>query len=320
MSGSSAAASRRDIASCAYLGPRGTFTEVAAHNLLDAGITLTPVTSVTHAFERVRAGEVDSALVPIENSVEGSVSTTLDELAQGEPLVIIDEVAIPVSFSLVAPAGRTLTQIRTVATHPHAEAQCREWLATHLPGVTVIPATSTAAAAAALVDDRAPWDAAISAPAAADAYGLETLAANLGDNPDAATRFILVSRPGSTPAPTGADKTTLVLYMRENHPGALLEILTEFAVRGVDLTRIESRPTRRALGDYFFSIDCEGHIADTRVGEALMGLHRVCADVRFLGSYPRHDGIAARERYGTTESDFTSARQWLADLRQTHQH
>ena len=319
MSGSPASAVQRTLASCAFLGPRGTFTEIAAHSLLEASVALAPVASVTHAFDAVRSGRVDSALVPIENSVEGSVSTTLDELAQGEPLVIVDEIAIPVSFSVVAPQGRDMSQVRTIATHPHAEAQCRGWLAAHLPSVTVIPATSTAAAAAALAHEGAPWDAAISAPAAADAYGLATLATDVGDNPDAATRFILVARPGATPAPTGADKTTLVLYMRENHPGALLEILTEFAVRGVDLTRIESRPTRRALGDYFFSIDCEGHIADTRVGEALMGLHRVCADVRFLGSYPRHDGVAARERYGTTEGDFTSAREWLAHLRQTHQ-
>ena len=318
MSGSTTATSRPGITSCAYLGPRGTFTEVAAQGLMNAAVALTPVASVTQAFDQVRRGLIDSAVVPIENSVEGSVSTTLDELAQGEPLVIIDEIAIPVAFDVVARPGTSLADVRTIATHPHAEAQCRGWLSAHLPGVTVIPATSTAAAAAAMAEGTATWDAAVSAPAAAAAYGLDILANNVGDNPEAATRFILVARPGSTPAATGADKTTLVLYMRENHPGALLEILTEFAVRGVDLTRIESRPTRRALGDYFFSVDCEGHITDTRVGEALMGLHRVCADVRFLGSYPRHDGVAPRERYGTTETDFMSARAWLDELRRTH--
>jgi prephenate dehydratase len=117
------------------------------------------------------------------------------------------------------------------------------------------------------------------------------------------------------PPPTGADKSTLFLYMREDHPGALLEILTEFAVRGVNLTRIESRPTRKALGDYYFSVDCEGHVADARVGEALAGLHRVCAQVRFLGSYPRHDGKAPLVRRGVTDADFAEAQTWLSSVR-----
>ena len=139
---------------------------------------------------------------------------------------------------------------------------------------------------------RATYDAALAPSIAAEVYGLEVLADDVADNDEAWTRFVLISRPGAVPAPTGADKSTLFLYMREDHPGALLEILTEFSVRGVNLTRIESRPTRKALGDYYFSVDCEGHVADARVGEALAGLHRICAQVRFLGSYPRHDGKA----------------------------
>ena len=114
---------------------------------------------------------------------------------------------------------------------------------------------------------------------------------------------------------TGADKTTLFLYMREDHPGALLEILTEFSVRGVNLTRIESRPTRKALGDYYFSVDCEGHVEDSRVGEALTGLHRVCASVRFLGSYPRHDGKAPLVPPGVTYADYAQAQAWLSSVR-----
>ena len=129
------------------------------------------------------------------------------------------------------------------------------------------------------------------------------------------TRFVLVSRPGRPSAPTGRDKTSLVLFMRENHPGALLEILDQLATRGVDLTRIESRPTGHALGDYCFSVDAEGHIEDRRLGEALMGLRRICADVRFLGSYERHDGKAATIRPGTTDEEFNRATAWLARLR-----
>jgi prephenate dehydratase len=150
---------------------------------------------------------------------------------------------------------------------------------------------------------------------AADHYRLATLASGIGDNPDALTRFVLVSRPGPPPPPTGRDKTSIVAFMRQDHPGALLEILDQLTMRGVNMTRIESRPTGAALGNYCFSLDCEGHVADARVGEALMGLRRVCADVRFLGSYERHDGVAPDIREGTTDREFQDAAVWLARLR-----
>ncbi len=129
------------------------------------------------------------------------------------------------------------------------------------------------------------------------------------------TRFVLVGPPGTPPLPTGIDKTSLVAYIHDDHPGALLEILTEFAVRGVNLTRIESRPTGDRLGDYHFSIDCEGHVDDARVGEVLVGLRRVCADVRFLGSYARADGVAPTVPRGTSDADFRDAQAWLARVR-----
>jgi prephenate dehydratase len=192
-------------------------------------------------------------------------------------------------------------------------------VATHLPHAETVHATSTAAAAAALGDSsgdqQAPWEAAISAPLAAEHYRLSVLADGIGDNPDAETRFVLVSRPGVPAPPTGADKTSLVAFIRDDHPGALLELLEEFQLRGVNLTRIESRPTGVGLGRYCFSIDAEGHIEDSRVGEAMMGLRRSCADVRFLGSYPRVDGVKALVRDGTTDRDFTDAAAWLARLR-----
>jgi len=177
-----------------------------------------------------------------------------------------------------------------------------------------MPALSTAAAAADLADPACSYQAAVAQAIAAEAYGLQILADDIGDIPDATTRFVLVRRPGALPAPTGADKTTLSLYIHQDQPGALLAILTEFAVRGVNMNRIESRPTRRALGDYYFSVDIEGHVQDARVAEALMGLHRVCLDVRFLGSYPRHDGRAPHLRRGVTDADFAEAQQWLGDL------
>jgi prephenate dehydratase len=298
----------------AYLGPRGSFSE-AALRLASPGEEHVAATSVQAALAMTRSGQVDAALVPLENSVEGSVTVTLDELAYGQRLVITDEVVLPVRFALLAPHGLTLSDIGRIATHPHGQAQVRGWLAHHLPDATVIPALSTAAAAASLNEEPRPFDAAIAQSLAAEIYGLNVLADNIGDTEEATTRFVLVRLPGQLPKPTGSDKTTLSLFMRQDQPGALLAILTEFAVRGVNLTRIESRPTKKALGDYYFSIDIEGHVDDARVSEALTGLHRVCLDVRFLGSYPRHDRKAPVLRDGVTDGDFVEAKNWLQQLK-----
>lgn len=301
--------------SIAYLGPRGSFAEVAVLSLPEAASAdLVPAQSVLAALDAVRSGDTDKALVPIENSVEGSVSVTLDELAGGQRLVIVDEVVIPVAFSLVARPGTTLESIRRIATHPHAHAQVRGWLKTNLPGVTVVPAMSTSAAAQALNEDSVGFDAAVAQRRAADVYGLAVLADDIQDTDEATTRFVVVQKPGVLPALTGADKTTLSLFMHLDQPGALLAILNEFAVRGINLTRIESRPTRKAMGDYFFSVDLEGHVLDARVREALMGLHRVCLEVRFLGSYARHDGREPVLRAGVRDADFDEARDWLRTL------
>ncbi len=300
----------------AYLGPAGTFTEAALRAIpAAAGAATVPTADVTAALEAVRRGEVSGAVVPLENSVEGVVPTTVDDLTFGPPLVIAAEVALAVRFGLLVRPGTERARIARVASHPHALAQCRRWIAEQLPGVEVVAVDSTAAAARAVRDQPQDYDAAIAAPVAAEAYGLQVLVEGIGDNEEAWTRFVLARRPGPVGAASGADKTTLSLFMREDHPGALLEILTEFAVRGVNLTRIESRPTKRALGDYYFSIDCEGHLRDARVGETLEGLHRVCADVRFLGSYPRHDGRAPLLRRGVTDADFAQARAWLDRIR-----
>ena len=300
----------------AFLGPEGTFTEQALRTLPAAATAqLQPFATVTVALDAVRAGEADGAVVPIENSVEGSVPVTLDELATGEPLMITREMTVPVAFSLLARPGTQADAVRRVATHPHAAAQTRRWCALHLPQAEVVHTTSTAHAAFMLTQPDAPWQAAISAPVAADHYRLATLATGIGDNADALTRFVLVSRPGPPPPTTGRDKTSIVAFMREDHPGALLEILEQLTMRGVNMTRIESRPTGAALGNYCFSLDVEGHVEDARVGEALMGLRRVCADVRFLGSYERHDGVSPVIRPGTSDREFADATAWLARLR-----
>jgi prephenate dehydratase len=277
-----------------------------------------PFASVDAALAALRAGDLDAAMVPIENSVEGGVSATLDALASGDPLVVVAEEVVPITFVLAVPAGTSLADIRTVSTHPHAWAQVRSWMGAHLPQVQYLPGASTAAAAAGLAGpagESAPYQGAVCAPVAADNHGLTVLHENIGDNSGAVTRFVLVARPGQLPAPTGADKTSVVLFQREDRPGGLLELLEQFAVRGINLTRIESRPNGGRLGDYCFSIDCEGHVHDERVGETLMGLQRVCAQVRFLGSYPRADGVEAQVLRGTGDPDFIEARAWLTSLR-----
>ena len=297
-----------------YLGPAGTFTEAALRSVPAAGrADLLPYATVPAALDAVRSGEVDGAMVPLENSIEGSVATTLDELAGGEPLQVTREVLLPVSFSLLGRSGTAREDVRVVATHPHAEAQCRRWLRDVLPDAEVVLAPSTADAARSVAEGR--YDAAVAAPIAAEHYGLQVLASDVQDNEGAVTRFVLVSRPGAQGPPTGADRTTLFAFIAEDHAGALLSLLTEFAVRGVNLTRIESRPSGAKLGEYFFSIDCDGHVAEARVGEALAALHRTCVEVRVLGSYPRADGRPADVPQGAADADFRAASAWLERLR-----
>jgi prephenate dehydratase len=300
----------------AYLGPEGTFAETALRGLSESrDADLVPVETVADAFAAVRDGSVSGAVVPFENSVEGSVTGTLDEFISGSPLHIAREMLVPVRLSLLALPGTDLGSIRVVASHPHATAQCRHWLRAHLPEARIHAAPSTAEAAAAVAGGAEGAEAAIASPAAAGRYGLAELAADIGDHHHAVTRFVLAVTPRPLPRPTGTDRTTVVTLIADDHPGALLELLTEFAVRGVNLTRIESRPTGHGLGRYCFSIDCEGHVEDARVGDALAALHRFCADVRFCGSYPRADGEAPRLRPGTADGDFEAAAAWLERAR-----
>ncbi|MDR1432472.1 MAG: prephenate dehydratase [Propionibacteriaceae bacterium] len=295
-----------------YLGPRGTFTQQALLTFYTGEAV--GYDTVLRALDAVRTGEVEAALVPIENSVEGGVTTTLDSLASGKPLMIIREAVLPVHFNLCGRPGAKIEQVRRVLSHPHAIAQVREWLAANLSHASVTEGGSTAAAAKEVSDPTSKYDAAICARVAQDNYGLVPLAENIADNSAAVTRFVLVSKPVSPPPPTGADKTTLVAFMRADRPGALLEILEQFSGRGVNLCRIESRPTKTGLGNYCFSIDLEGHMRDPRVAEAMLGLRRVCADVVFLGSYARADGVAPSVGPGFTDAEFAEARQWYTAL------
>jgi prephenate dehydratase len=301
----------------AYLGPEGTFTEAALLKISvsglvpgDAstdGITAIPLESIPAALAAVRSGDADYACLPIENSIEGSVLPTLDNLAAGTPLQIFAELTLDVSFTIVVRSGTRASEVETVAAFPVAAAQVRRWLTEHLPKVQVVPANSNAAAADDVSNGRA--DAGVSTALAAERYGLTVLAADVVDEPNARTRFVLAGHPAPPPDRTGADRTSVVLRV-DNVPGALVSALTEFAIRDIDLTRIESRPTRTELGTYIFFLDCVGHIDDDAVAEALKALHRRCADVRYLGSWPT--GAAA----GAAPPRLDEASHWLARLRE----
>ncbi|MGO4590470.1 prephenate dehydratase [Paenarthrobacter sp. 2TAF44] len=299
-----------------FLGPEGTFTETALMQVPGAADAFRiPCTNVNTALERVRNGEADAAMVPIENSVEGGVTATLDAIATGPELRIIREALVPITFVLVARPGVVLSSIKRISTHGHAWAQCRLWVDENTPNADYVPGSSTAASAMGLLEGDAHYDAAICAPLiASEQPGLNVLAENIGDNPDAVTRFILVSRPGTLPERTGADKTTVVVPLPEDHPGALMEILDQFASRGVNLSRIESRPTGQYLGHYFFSIDADGHASDSRVADALAGLHRISPATRFLGSYARADKQAAVVAPHTSDAAFASAHAWVQSI------
>lgn len=309
-----------------YFGPEGTFTHQALLMLEDdarfAGeLTSTPLPypSVAAALDAVRTAQVNAAMVPIENSVEGGVSATLDNLGDPDaiPLRIVAEVLVNVSFDLAVPPGASLRDVHNIVTHPHAAAQTRDWVTQTLPDATVHEQGSTAAAAQQVANPDSPFDAAICAPVATQLYGLTAAAHDIGDNDGAVTRFVLVAKPGNTPQPTGHDKTTLVAYLRADHAGALLEVLQQLAVRGVNLCRIESRPTKTTLGSYCFSIDAEGHISDQRMSEALRGLRRVCQNVIFLGSYARADGVTPQIPTGASDNDYRQAATWLDGLAQS---
>ena len=309
-----------------YFGPAGTFTHQALLDLPDdlAGEAdrraATPFATVPLVLDAIRSDAVSAGLVPIENSVEGGVTATLDNLAAGEPLVIVGEALLAVSFVLAVRPGTALADVRSILTHPHAHAQTRAWVAEHCPAAVVTEGGSTAGAAQEVADPSSKYDAAICARVAADLYGLDCAATDIADNPDAVTRFVLVAKPGRIPEPTGADKTTLVAYMHADHSGALLEILEQFAMRGVNLTRIESRPTKKAFGEYCFSIDAEGHIGEPRLRGTLKGLHRICRAVTFLGSYPRADQVRPKIARGFTAEEYDAAERWMDGLlgRQRH--
>ncbi|MCA0216733.1 MAG: prephenate dehydratase [Actinobacteria bacterium] len=297
-----------------YLGPAGTFTEAALKQVPEAaGKKWRSVNNVGEALDDVISGRSTAAMIAIENSIEGGVSVAQDALATIPGLRIIGEYLVPVNFVLVARPGTTLADVKVINAHPVAYGQTHRWLDEHLPEHGHIPATSNVAAAASLLESDLA-DAAVAPPGITEHHDLTVLAEGIGDNPNAVTRFVLVSRTAQLPEPTGSDKTSIIAELPDDTAGRLLEMLEQFATRGVNMSLLESRPIGDALGRYRFVIDLDGHILDERVADALLGLKRFSPHVIFLGSYPRADKqrITVVERYDNDA--FVDARDWLRGL------
>ena len=267
----------------AYLGPKGTFTEEALLSLGVPDLEGVPCPSIGEVFAMVGSGRADAGIVPIENSIEGSVNATLDALAFDSDLTISNEVVIDIVHALIVGPETEMSSIRTVISHPHATAQCRKWISSHLPNAEVIAANSTAEAVEQAV--REPGVAAVGTRLAAEHYGGRVISDTIEDFADNKTRFVVIDR--TFAKRTGNDKTTLALFLHHDKPGALLMILGEFAYGEINLTKIQSRPTKRVLGEYMFFVTLEGHQDDPEVATALNCLRLKLRTVKVLGSYPR---------------------------------
>jgi prephenate dehydratase len=299
--------------SVAFLGPAGTFTEEALKTQPDLVAGSIPKSTFADVLEAVASGEVDLGFLPIENSIEGTVSATLDSLVFEFDLLIQREVVLDVHLNLVALPGTKLQSIRRVLSFPHASGQCRGFLSANLPGIELVATNSTAEAARIVGEERSAHMAALAPRLASELYGLEVLVAGIEDHPDNQTRFVVMARNG-VPARTGHDRTSIVCFQREDHPGTLHAILSEFSARSINLTKLESRPTKRGLGNYCFIIDMEGHIADEVLADALRVLQAELAGVKFLGSYPAEgeDGVVTRQRL---DEAWREADRWMQELR-----
>jgi len=302
------------VSKVGFLGPPGTFTEEALLSQEDlAAAELVSMDTVPDVLAAVRDGDVDVGFVPIENSIEGTVNVTLDSLVFEHSLLIQREVVLAVHMQLLGLPGATLDGVRVVVSFPFAAAQCRGFLSNRLPQADVVAANSTADAVRRVGEDRVEGTAALGTTLAGRLYGLEPIATEVEDHPDNTTRFVAVARAG-IPMPTGHDRTSIACFQHSDRPGSLHAILGQFSARNINLTKLESRPTKRALGDYCFIIDLEGHIDDEVVADCLRDLHAQLKDVKFLGSYPAagEHGPVIRRR---VEAAWKAADEWVESLR-----
>jgi prephenate dehydratase len=302
----------------AFLGPEGTFTEEALLSEQDyASSEIIPMGSLVEVLEAVDSGAAELGFVPLENAIEGTVRDIIDSLVFEFDLRIQREVILDVHLHLMARPGVQLGDIERVASIPVATAQCRQFLTTQLPAVETMATNSTAEAARLLGENDASLSsrptAAIAPRLAAQLYGLEILSEEIEDHPDNQTRFVSLAKSG-IPLPTGHDRTSIACFQNADHPGSLYAILGQFAARNINLSKLESRPTKKSLGDYCFIIDFEGHIADAVISDCLRDLHAELAGLKFLGSYPAAGpaGPAIRIEVNTSQRQ---AGEWVEQLR-----
>lgn len=298
----------------AYLGPPGTFTEEALLTQPDlAAAKHRLCRSIPEVLGAAADGQAVLGFTAIENSIEGTVNVALDALIFEHDLLIQREVVIDVRLHLLGFSGASMDKIRRVISFPVATAQCRRYLTENLPHAEEIAANSTAAAARDLAVSSDKTAVAIGTALSQEIYGLDMIATDIEDHPENQTRFVVVSRSG-VPAPTGHDKTSIVVFQRADRSGSLMGILAEFAARSINLTKLESRPTKKALGDYCFLIDLEGHVADQLVADCLTSIVAKHGEVKFLGSYPTNTGRSEEQSTSAT-SAWTEAQSWIEDLR-----
>lgn len=271
------------------LGPKGSFSDIAGkkwakkRKALKGKYELRYFEDIPSVIAAIAKGEISFAVIPVENSLEGAVTVTLDLLMEQKGIKIVDELVLKIVHCLLAKKG--CTSIKKIASHPQGLAQCRRHLAENYPGVELVPLSSTSAAA--VKASKSKNFAAIASKEAAVEYGLEVIEEGIQDNNANCTRFIVIGN--TLPAPTGKDKTSLIVWPKRNKAGALCEILKVFAKKNIDLTKVESRTTKKALGDYRFHMDLKGHMSDKDVAEALVELKKIVKKVKILGSYPEHN-------------------------------
>jgi prephenate dehydratase len=299
-----------------FFGPSGTFTEQALLTQADlAKATTVPFRTVPDVLDAVESGEVDLGFVPIENSIEGTVNFTQDALVFDHDLLIQREVVLDIEHCVLAKKGATLSGIETLFSIPVATAQCHEYVRTNLGKADVRAANSTAEAARIVSESGGNTTAAIAPRNAAKVYGLEVIAENIADHVGNQTRFILVGK-NTIPAPTGHDRTALVVFQRADEPGSLISILQEFAARRINLSQLLSRPTKRGgLGDYCFVIYADGHVKDELMADVLRELRAKQGAVKFLGSYPA-SGEHAHSAREHADARWKEADDWVTALRE----
>ena len=291
-----------------FLGPTGSFSHEAVSTIDD--VQAVAFFSFADILTAVADGTVDQGLVPLENAIEGTVSAVIDGLVFDHDLVIVREVVIPIRLNLLARPGVGVSDVTSVRSYVHALAQCRTYL--NSLGVTIEQTGATSQAAREVAESSEPW-AAVASSMAGDLFGLEAIAKDIEDHADNVTRFVLVGR-GEVAAPTGHDRTTIVCFQDADRPGSLYGILGRFAARDINLTKLESRPTKRSLGDYCFVIEFEGHVGDDVVADCLADLQAHLTRVKFLGSYPV-TGDGASDRRAEVTKARRDADEWITEIR-----